>query len=545
MPPDAPAATTGASRTVIARFTARRAIRSGAAWGAIFSLSVASTATGYNATFPSDRSRAKLVESFANNRGVAALLGPAHDVGKVAGFTAWRTTVLLSMLGALWGLFAATRQLRGEEEAGRWEILLSGPTTRGAAAAHALAGLGAGWLALWGVTAAASVAVGRISDVGFSAPASVFLATTLCSSAAVFLLVGAVTSQLAATKRQANMLGALVVGVSYLLRMVADSTAGMRWARWASPIGWAEEMRPLTASRPAVLLLVLGAVVVLAVVTVRLAAARDLGASALPSRDAREPRTALLGTETGLTARLTIPTFAGWLVGLTICGLVFGLVAQSGADVLSGSTTIEDAIARIGGRAGGAAAYLGITFLVAAVLVAVAAAGLVSAARTEEDEGHLDHLLVRPVSRARWFASRIAIASAAVLVVSIAVGVAAWAGAASQGTDVGFAKLLEAGVNIAPPALVVIGFGALAFGVAPRWTSAVAYAVVTWSALVELIGSIVTTNDLVLDTSVFHHTGPAPASPVDWGSIAALVVLAAAAAAVGLAAFRRRDLAGA
>jgi ABC-2 type transport system permease protein len=530
---------------VSARFTARRAVRSGATWGAVFAFSITTTATGYNASFPTEQSRQKLAQSFGTNRGVAALLGPARNVANVAGFTAWRITVILSVIGAGWGLLTATRMLRAEEDAGRWEILLSGQTTRGRAAAQAVVGLLAGWVALWAIAAGGAVAVGRIDDVGFSVTASLFFATTLTATAALFLAVGAVTSQLAATRRQANMLGAATIGVSYLLRMVADSSDGSRWLRWTTPVGWAEELRPLTASHPAVLALFVTGTALLVVAAVRLAQARDLGDSALPSTDVREPHLALLDSAGGLTARLTFPTFGAWVGGLALCGLVFGLVAQSGADALSSSTTIEEAIARIGGRAGGAAAYLGITFLVAAMLVAIAAAGLVSASRSEEDEGHLDTLLVRPVSRTRWFVGRMGAAAAVVVVASAASGVTAWLGAASQGTAVGFVDLFEAGLNIAPPALVVLGIGALVLGIAPRRAPAVAYAVVAWSALVELIGSVTTTNDLLLDTSVFHHTGPAPAAPVDWHSIAVLVAIALAMTALGLVAFRRRDLAGA
>jgi hypothetical protein len=78
---------------------------------------------------------------------------------------------------------------------------------RRTAAGRALAGLSAGWLALWLVTAVVAVAVGASPDVGFSAPASRFYATALCSGAGLFLAVGAVAGQLAANRRQANVLG--------------------------------------------------------------------------------------------------------------------------------------------------------------------------------------------------------------------------------------------------------------------------------------------------------------------------------------------------
>ena len=47
----------------------------------------------------------------------------------------------------------------------------------------------------------------------------------------MFLAIGALTSQLATTRRQANGLAAAVLATAYAIRMVADSTAGLAWLR--------------------------------------------------------------------------------------------------------------------------------------------------------------------------------------------------------------------------------------------------------------------------------------------------------------------------
>jgi ABC-2 type transport system permease protein len=169
----------------------------------VFGLSVAVSAAGYDATFP-DQACAKLAASFEHNAGIAALLGPARRLDTVAGFTAWRTMGILTIIGAVWGLLTATRLTRGEEDAGRWELVLAGPTTKRDATAGTLAGLAVGWLTLWIVTALVTLIVGANPDVDFSVPASLYYATCLCAGAALFLGVGALAGQLAPTCRQAN-----------------------------------------------------------------------------------------------------------------------------------------------------------------------------------------------------------------------------------------------------------------------------------------------------------------------------------------------------
>jgi ABC-2 type transport system permease protein len=125
--------------------------------------------------------------------------------------------------------------VRGEEEAGRWEPLLAGQTIRRRAAAGAVAGLGLGLLTFWAGTAAITVAVGNSDDAGFTVSASLFASVTMVAGAAVFLAVGALCSQLSATRGQAAALSAGVFGVAYLLRLVAYSSSSLRWLRWVTP----------------------------------------------------------------------------------------------------------------------------------------------------------------------------------------------------------------------------------------------------------------------------------------------------------------------
>jgi ABC-2 type transport system permease protein len=131
----APVAAVRGSGAVVAQLTARKAARSALVWGCVFGVYVASSALGYAASYKTAVQRAQLVATFGTNVGVNALFGPAHQIGTVAGFTAWRSLGVLSIVGGVWGVLAGTRLLRGEEDAGRWELLLVGHTTRAGATA--------------------------------------------------------------------------------------------------------------------------------------------------------------------------------------------------------------------------------------------------------------------------------------------------------------------------------------------------------------------------------------------------------------------------
>jgi ABC-2 type transport system permease protein len=542
----APAVAGLRSALTIATLTARRAARSGAVWGLLFGVLIFNEAASYHGYYPTSASREAIARTFGDNAAFAALMGPARQLDTAAGWVSWRVFALLVWVGAIWGLLTATRLLRREEDAGRWELLLAGRTTRIRATAQAIAGLAVGWLVLWAMSAALTVAAGERSTVGFSTSGSLLYATAATASAAMFLAIGALTSQLAATRRQANGLAALVFATAYLIRLIADSVAGAGWLRWVSPLGWIEELRPLTGAQPLALapiaLLVIGA----SGLAILLAGRRDAGAAMLARRAPVRARTRLLDSSGLLVVRLERWVALAWIGGLALGGAIFGITARSAAQGNVAVEDIERTVGRLGAHpASATAAWIGYEFLYLAALLTFAAAGQIAAMRSEEADGHLDHLLARPLDRRAWLAGRLGFGAAFVIAAALATGLAAWAGIASGSGGLGLGPMLQAGLNLVPPALLVLGLGTLLLGVAPRLAMPLLYALVLWSFLIEIIGTSITSSQWLLDTALFTHVGPVPAAGLDWPAMGILTGLGLVAALAGLATFTRRDLAAA
>jgi ABC-2 type transport system permease protein len=529
---------------VIVLSTGRRAVRSAALWGYVFGLTIASSAWGFASAYKTVAQRARIAALFGQNTGLAAMNGPARQIQTVPGYTAWKSLMFLALVGSVWGLLTGTKLLRGEEDAGRWELLLAGRTTRRRAVGQALTGLGAGAAVLWALTAVITVVAGRLPKIGIPAGPALFFTTAAVAPAVMFLAAGALASQLAATRRQAAGYAGAALGACYAVRMVADSGMGLQWLRWATPLGWVEELRPFTGPRPLALLPIAALVVVMGGLSVYLAGRRDLGASIVQERGNPRPHTWLLTGPAGLAARLMRPATLGWAAAIGALALLMGSIAEQGGKALTSSPGAERVFSRLGAHGGSAAAYLGFTFLTVGWLIAFMAAGQVTAARAEEAEGRLDHLLVRPVSRSSWLAGRVALAAAALAAGGLLAGLFAWAGAASQQTGVSLPSMLGAGISVVAPGLCVLGIGVLAVGLWPRATSAVTYGVLTWSLLIELAGGFFSSSHWLLDTSVFHHLAAAPAVSPNWASAAVLVAIGTAAAVLGGVAFTRRDLTG-
>jgi ABC-2 type transport system permease protein len=541
--------TTGRSAaTVIARLTARKAVRSGVVWGYVFGALIASSAVSYTRIYKTQAAREALAAAYGANKATSALFGPAPQLQTVAGFTAFKIGMTLILLGAVWGLLTSTRLLRGEEDDGRWELLLAGQTTRRRAAAQALAGLGVGAGLLWALTAILTVGVGLDPSVKIAAGPALYFALAMAAPAVMFLAVGALASQLAPTRRQAAAYAAVFLGLCYAVRMVADAGVGLHALIWASPLGWVEELRPLAGPQPQPLALlpIAAFTAALAAVAVRLAGVRDTGAGMLADRARSAPRLRLLSGPGGLTIRLVRPTAGGWWTAIALSALLFGLIARSAGSTISGSSA-ADVLAKLGGTPAGTGAVLGVCFLALAVLIAFAAAGQVTAARSEEASGRLDHLLVSPVSRSRWLGGRLLAAALVLLAGGALAGVFGWLGATSQHSGTGLGTLLNAGLNLVPPAITIGGIGVLAFGAWPRRTSVVVYVVLGWSLLADIVGGFGGSGPVsrwLLDTSVFHQMASAPAVAPNWSANGVMVAVGAACALLGGLAFNRRDLVG-
>ncbi len=529
--------------TVAGRFVARRTIRSAAFWALIFGAYVASKSAGYALAYPNVVDRVKLAASFGSNVGFSAFLGPARQISSVAGFTAWNTLMVVTIVAAIWSFLLATRTLRGEETAGRWELMLAGQTTSRRATASVLSGLASGLGVLFAVMAITFVAVGRIHGVGFHASAAVFFALATTAGAAEFMAIGGLASQLMPTRSRAAGLSAGLFGASFLVRAMADTTSA-RWLLDLSPLGWIERLQPLTNSRPLWLIPITLLVIVAGGLTIWLAGHRDLGASTFADRDTARPRTALLGSPAAAAVRLTGPASLGWLATIAFVAAFFGLLTKSASTAFSSSLSAQHVIDRLSHatRVVGATTFLGIVFFFLMISAMAYAASAIGRVREDEAEGYLENLLVRPVGRRSWLIGRLSLIIVVIVVAGLIGSLGVWAGQASQHVGVAWHQLWLAGLNAMAPAFVVLGLGVLAFGLTPRLTSTIAYSLIAWSFLIEMVSSGLNLNHWLLDTSILHHVVLAPIASPNWTSDAIMIALAAALALIGFVTFSRRDI---
>jgi ABC-2 type transport system permease protein len=271
------------------------------------------------------------------------------------------------------------------------------------------------------------------------------------------------------------------------------------------------------------------------------ASRRDIGAGQWPGRDTAVAQTALMRSTPGFALRLMRGTAVAWAVGVGIFAGVFGIVSTAVSDAFKENSSVSDIFSRLGAELS-APGYVGVTFVMLSAALGIAAANFLGASRAEEADGRLEYVTALPVRRSDWLLTRTALAAASIVVIGLVAGVGGWVGVAVSGGDIAFGRMFLAGVNVIAPGLVVLGVGTLAYGSFARAGTAVAYALVAWSVLVELIGAFANFNHFILDTSIIHHVAAAPAMDPHWDATAVMLVIAVLAAIGGAVGLQRRDL---
>jgi len=103
-------------------------------------------------------------------------------------------------------------------------------------------------------------------------------------------------------------------------------------------------------------------------------------------------------------------------------------------------------------------------------------------------------------------------------------------------------RLLLAALAPVPAVWVLVGVAVALFGLVPRAVGA-AWGALGACSLLSLLGPLLGLPDWMLDVSPFQHVPQLPADDFTAGPLISLCLVAAALTALGMLAFRHRDLA--
>ena len=486
------------------------------------------------AVYPTDADRTAFAASIMASPAQRALYGQIYD-DSVGAVGIWKAG-LFHVLIAVAVILTVIRHTRADEETGRSELIDSTSVGRYANLTAALL-LAGGASILTGAVAFAGLLALDIPATG-----SLAFSLALACTGLLFTAVAAVTAQLSSSARFARGAAFSVLAAAFTLRAAGDAGTSARALSWASPLGWALQVRPFAGDRFWVLLLPIVTTILLLGVAYRLLARRDVGAGLIAERPG-PPRAAGLRGPLALAWRLSRGALVLWTVGLTVYAMVIGSVVNGIGEEIGDSAAARDIVSRLGGTDAMEQAFVAVAFSMLGMVASAFAVSLTLRLHQEESTQHAETMLAGAVSRTRWLASHLVITLLGSTVAMIIAGlVAGVTYGAATGDVAGKLPTVLGTAAVQLPAVWLLAAVTVAlFGLVPRFTPAAWGVLIAFIAL-YLLGSLANSPQWLLDLEPFTHiphvgTGDFTAIPLVW-----LLTIDVALIAFGVIAFRRRDV---
>ncbi len=489
----------------------------------------------YREMFP-DQAALDDFAALSNTPGIKALTGlspAANTMGGAVWTKGWMTVVLALAIGVV---FLVTRNGRADEELGRTELLRS-----------RMLGVHAYSVASWMVNGLLCVAIGLglalvsigggLDPEGTGIAGSLILGASVTGIGLVGLGVGAVAGQVSSTSRGANSLGATVIVVCYVLRMVGDLGSGA--LTWASPIGWGQQMQPYAGNRWWPFALLVGFAAALLVLAAWLESRRDLGAGLVAEKRGRPAAPKRYASPLGLALRLQRNPIIGWTIAVVLAGALFGSVIEAMTDLIDdASGGVDDLL-----RGEGVTALLSLLVSMIALVTVVFALQTTVSLRADEASGMIEPQLAGAISRWRWALQRLTIPAAWSAVLLLVGGYLLGSvygssiGDSSQG-----GRLALAALAYWPAVMVFVGLAVALWGFVPRLAVPIAWGVMAAMWFLTILGEVFGLPQWFLDAMPLRATPYLPLEPMSWTPLVVLTLVAAGLTWAGLDRFARRDI---
>jgi ABC-2 type transport system permease protein len=482
-------------------------------------------------------------------------------LGTIGGYATWKIGIFIFLI-AVWPLLAASRTLRGEEERGSLDVLLSLPLSRTRVALEKLAAIWTALLFIGLLIALLTYTGGREFGGGFSLADALLFGLNVALICAVIGGVALLISQFTQERSDAAGWTAGLLLLFIVVDMVHRVVPHTGWISHLSPIYYYNLSKPLVPSYGTSgvgMLVQLGLALALSGAAIGLFARRDIGGTvplpgrlrpprrarttrALPARDwslrtvyARSIRTMAWPTAWWT---LGIAGFAAWMV------IAVQQMESQLSKLLSGSSQAQTLIKNLGGGSAAiTAGFLSAMFFFLPLFLMAFAVTQVNRWSADEQEGRLELLLATPHSRVSVLLARFAALATATVAIGVVTLLASAAAANIGGLALDSGHLAAATLGMIPLALLVAALGYLGAG----WlrtaadTGLLSFLLALWF-VISFIGPELNWPEVTRRLSAFYYYGTPLLHGVQTASVAGVLAVSALALAIGAVRFTRKDI---
>ncbi|MGH7764257.1 MAG: ABC transporter permease subunit [Candidatus Dormibacteraceae bacterium] len=477
------------------------------------------------------------------------------------GYATWKYGLTI-LLVVLWPIMAHTGMLRGEEDRGSLDALLSLPRGRVRVALEKVA-------AMWSALLLMAVIVGVLAyagsarvNAGLSLSDAILFGIDLAVMGALFGGLGLLVSQFTQERRPATGLTSGLLFVFIILDMVHRVIPNTEWLSRLSPVYYFNLSKPLVPGYGAnlgAMAFLLALAVVLCAGGIWLFARRDIGGVIevprflrLPQRASRSER-ALLHGDWSLRsiysrslAMIIMPTFWWTLAIAGFGGWMVVVVKEAEIQLnklLQGSLLMQQ-ILHVPASGNTSATILSSLFIFLPLLLMAFAVTQASRWSADEEDGRLELVLSTPQPRLSVLMGRFGALATATVAIALVTLVVTLIAAGGEGLGLNDGNLSAAILSIVPMGLLVAAVGYLFAG----WlrsaleTGLLSFLLVIWF-FISFVGPGLSWPESTQRLSAFYYYGTPLLNGLPVLDTLGVVAVAAAALALASARFIRKDIA--
>jgi polyether ionophore transport system permease protein len=464
---------------------------------------------------------------------------------------------------ALWPILASSRILRGEEERGSMDVLLSLPRGRGRVALEKLAAIWTALLLMGLLIGILTYAGGMRVNADFSLGDALLSGLNLALICCVFGSLSLFISQFTLERGTAAGLTGGLLLIFIVLDMVHRVIPNTDWISHLSPIYYYNLNKPLVPGygiNVGALVVLLALSIILSAASIWLFVRRDIGGTVklpgwlhLPERVAR-PEQALPVDAWSLRSvytrglgmmvvpaiwwTLAIAGFAAWMV------LVVKQTESQLATIYQSSPMLKDLITKVGGGdVATNATILSALFTFLPLLLMAFAVTQVNRWAADEEDGRLEMVLATPQPRLNVLLARFAALTTVLVIIGLLTLAATELAALAAGLKLDGGNVAAATLSMIPMGLLVAALGFLFSG----WlrtaidTGLLSFLLVIWF-FITFVGPELNWPEGVQKLSAFYYYGTPLLHGLSLGNMLLILAVAMIALALASVRFMRKDI---
>ncbi len=498
-------------------------------------------------------------------------LADAVAVETPAGYATWHTAGLLPLMLGIWTILAGARLVRGDEERGGLDMLLTAHPSRARILLEKLVALVLAVMLISLLTGLGCAAGEALGGIAVNVAGSLLTGLNAGLTGLVFGMLALLLSQVLARPTAAAGWAAGFLVFSYLLNAAGRMVDNAGWLRRLSPLYYHDLNKPLIAtypSDPGAYLILLALSVALAGASLALFVNRDVGGTALTNAWSRLrralPLAARAGAHTGMrawdeverdifertTGMRALRAEAGmlfwWIVGVGALIAWVTALARTAKDLIARMLENTPALKLLLGQfnlATDTGYIAGIAFLYMPILFVLFSMTLASTWAHDLESGRMELALATPQSRLRIFFERFGAVLHGAGVMTIASWLVMLVSAGIAGMRVDPTLFLVAFLGLMPlEILTAAAMFALVGWLRARLALTIVGTLVGVSYFASILSALLKLPQWAVSLSIFYQYGNPLIEEPRWLSWLALLGIGAVLTALAAYRFIRQDI---